>query len=372
MSTKKEEYLVQLDGLRMVAVLMVLYDHWRGPENKLPFGELGVTLFFVLSGFLITRILLTSKAKTYGQVGGLKNYLKKFYIRRTIRIFPIYYLSILVLYVLQDPSVRGKMKWAVLYATNFYTAIYEQWLGVIDHFWSLAVEEQFYIFFPMLIFFIPARYLMTFFYAIIVLSVGLRWYLVAIGKSWVVPYVLMPTCLDAFGLGAIMAYIWMFHQDYFVRLFSNYKLHWLTLGLLVAVVVWSKIGFDTSITSRNIANDVWERLFGSLFFFFLIGGAVVGYKGWMKTLLEHPISSYLGRISYGIYIYHNFVYNYYHSPPTHIVVRGLNKFYRMLPFLDGIWVVKLSILLAITTALASISWFIIEKPINALKDKFSY
>ena len=89
-------HLRQLDGIRFIAVFLVLFDHWMGhidfPVGAI--GALGVTIFFVLSGFLITRILLSSKDRLSNKPnGGLSTYLKTFYIRRTIRIFPIYYLS---------------------------------------------------------------------------------------------------------------------------------------------------------------------------------------------------------------------------------------------------------------------------------------
>ena len=372
MIKKNDEYLVQLDGLRFLAVALVLWDHWMAERNPLPFGKLGVNLFFVLSGFLIARILLSSKDKNYGTVGGLGQYLKKFYIRRTLRIFPIYYLSLLVLWLFNDPSVRGKELWQIFYASNVYIALKKTWLGVTDHFWSLAVEEQFYVFFPLLIFFLPRRWVVPFFGVLIVLSVALRGYFLATNQPWFVSYVSMPTALDAFGFGALMAYAQLYHRVLFEKIFQNRVYLWLSLAALSLVFWLSAQATEAGATQdQNLYINVWERFFASIFFMFLIGGAIVGYGGWFKWLLENPVSNYLGKISYGLYVYHNFVYNHYHSPAAHPVVRLLNKLSQIIPNFEELHPLRVLILFSITTAVATVSWFLIEKPINGLKDKLA-
>lgn len=124
-------HIIQLDGIRFIAVALVLLAHLT--DTTLPLGELGVTMFFVLSGFLITRILMQSRDKLKNEPGGFKKYIRKFLIRRTIRIFPVYYLCIFILYLLGVPSVREHLGWLVLYATNIYMAINEGWMGSVDH-----------------------------------------------------------------------------------------------------------------------------------------------------------------------------------------------------------------------------------------------
>ena len=368
MIQKEESYFKQLDGVRFVAVALVLWDHWMGEFNKIPFGALGVNLFFVLSGFLITRILLNSKDKYQPQTNGLGTYLKKFYIRRTIRIFPVYYLTIFVLFLLNVPPVRQTWGWCVLYASNVYIAIYQRWMGTIDHLWSLAVEEQFYIFFPLTVFFVPRRHFLKLTAAMIIGSVLLRLYCSLTGVWWGVPYVLMPTCLDAFGLGGLMAYLFTYQSELYVKIISQTKYLIISLLLLVLVLILSK----TYTEPHNIMFNVWERLAASIFGFFFIGKAVLGYGGILKHILEHPICSYLGRISYGIYIYHNFVYNFYHTTTGHPTLRILNRVYQYFPILVGSQVFIVATSLVLTVALASVSWFLIEKPINNLKDRFTY
>ncbi len=153
----QNNYIKQLDGLRFVAVTLVLIDHWTGDALNFPISYLGVCMFFVLSGFLITRILLQAKEKDEKFARGHGFSLKQFYIRRTIRIFPVYYLTIFILYLLNEPPIREKIAWYLTYSTNIYVALKHTWLGSSDHLWSLAVEEQFYLFFPFVVLFIPLR-----------------------------------------------------------------------------------------------------------------------------------------------------------------------------------------------------------------------
>ncbi|TDB64437.1 acyltransferase family protein [Arundinibacter roseus] len=367
MRTTNHGYLIQLDGLRFIAVALVLVDHWLAEINVIPFGPLGVTLFFVLSGFLITRILLVSKEKNFGQEGGLGRYLRKFYFRRTVRIFPIYYLTIAVLFVMNVPPVRETLAWCLLYATNIYIAINQHWLGVIDHFWSLAVEEQFYIFFPFVIFFIPGKWLVQFLVGMSIFSILLRVYFFTAGYEWMVNYVSMPTCLDSFGLGGLMAWLQLNRPTLFVKVFEKTRWIWLTLLGWILVVYWSK-SFDEI---HNFANDVVDRLISSVFCFFLIGKAVLGYGGVMKWFLENSVSNYLGKISYGMYVYHNFVYNHFHSSPSHPTIRLLNKIESWFPVLNDSLIFQLMLFFALTTLLAALSWHIVEKPINSLKDKYA-
>lgn len=367
MRATKNGYLLQLDGLRFLAVALVLVDHWLAEFNTIPYGPLGVTLFFVLSGFLITRILMVSREKNIDQEGGMGSYLKKFYIRRTLRIFPIYYLTVAVLYALDVAPVRDTIGWCMLYATNIYIAYNQHWMGVIDHFWSLAVEEQFYIFFPFLIFLTPRRWLVTALVSMIVMSVLLRLYFFLAGYEWMVNYVSMPMCLDSFGLGGIMAWLQLRKPEVFVKLFNKTWLIWLSLAAWILVQYWSKAHVEI----HNIANDVVDRLVSSIFCFFLIGKAVIGYTGPMRWFLENSVSSYLGKISYGMYLYHNFIYNHFHTQPTHPTLRLLHKIQNWAPALGNSQVFQMFLFFALTALLAALSWQFIEKPINNLKDRYA-
>jgi peptidoglycan/LPS O-acetylase OafA/YrhL len=147
-----KERIPTLDGLRGLAVLLVVWQHLPrgllGPAgDALRFavqpGYLGVDLFFVLSGFLITRILLADRAR--------RRPLRHFLVRRFARIFPIYYLLILAMWWLEPGS---HLAWCAAYLSNFYFALHRE-PSPMEHTWSLAVEEHFYLVWPLAVGFLP-------------------------------------------------------------------------------------------------------------------------------------------------------------------------------------------------------------------------
>lgn len=145
-------YMPHLDGLRAFAVGLVIYSHWMPGhyQFKLPWGSAGVQLFFVLSGFLITGILLRCRTSV-----ARLSALRAFYVRRILRIFPLFYCVLLLAYVLNIEPVRETVFWHLPYLSNFYFFSIGRWDGDISHFWSLAVEEQFYLFWPAIVMFVP-------------------------------------------------------------------------------------------------------------------------------------------------------------------------------------------------------------------------
>ena len=163
----EDRHIIQLDGLRFFAVLMVMIGHWLQWQwsnqflMDLPFVH-GVTLFFVLSGFLITRILLKRKDELISTKTETKQLFKNFYIRRFLRISPIYYLLIFSFFIIDYKNTRDLFPWLLTYSSNIFQSINNVYVGEFNHFWSLAVEEQFYLFWPFIIIFVkPNRVLLT-------------------------------------------------------------------------------------------------------------------------------------------------------------------------------------------------------------------
>jgi len=369
---KQETYFSQLDGVRFLAVGLVLIDHWLAERNVLPLGPLGVTMFFVLSGFLITRILIQSKLKDDDSGRSHWFSVKQFIIRRSIRIFPIYFLAIFVLYILNVPPVRDTIWWCLTYSINLYIASKEHWMGTIDHLWSLAVEEQYYLIFPYLILFLPTKHYLKVLISMIFISVGTRMFLFFNGNDQVIQFVLMPTCLDSFGLGGLLAYFFTFKKETYFKEICNYKYLIMSLLLLIMFFYFSRQYQLSSNQTHHFGNLVLERFMASLFCFFLIAKAVSGYEGIMKWVLKNPVSSYLGRISYGLYLYHNFIYNFYHTPQTSLVLRVLHRIQKNIPVITQNIVFELTYFFGITLIVATISWYCIEKPVNNLKKYFTY
>lgn len=366
----KTNYIKSLDGIRFLAVSLVLFDHWSGDKLGFPASYLGVCLFFVLSGFLITRILLSAKENDTTLNRGHGFSLKRFFVRRTLRIFPIYYLTLAILFILNVQPVRSKIFWLITYMSNNYIAIMSNWLGSVDHLWSLAVEEQFYIFFPFLILFLPIKNLQKALYFLIVLAIVLRAYFYVSGASWIQPYVLMPTCLDAFGLGGLLAFSVYYQKSTALKYLRKPVVPLIGILIYVLTVIWLKSVSE----DHNYVSIIFLRLSESLISVGIIGFLVVrdSEKKWLHRLFEWSPLVYIGKISYGIYIYHNFIYNPYHSTANNILVRLTNRITGF--FEDGFIGISIKIifLYIVVVLLATASWFLIEKPINKLKSKYGY
>ena len=209
-------HIPALDALRGVAVLAVLLYHFgshTAPEGTvgrltstlLRLGGSGVDLFFVLSGFLITGILYDSK--------GRGRYFRDFYVRRSLRIFPLYYVvligGLLVLPALGvgvDAGPASDRPWLWVYGTNAVQATRGAYVfGWFDHFWSLAVEEHFYLVWPLVIAALGRRAAMGASLGCVATAVVSRWALVANGDHAIAAYVATPCRLDALAVGAFLA-----------------------------------------------------------------------------------------------------------------------------------------------------------------------
>lgn len=344
----------QLDSLRTFAVLFVLIDHWIPGEQWFKifrFGMVGVTMFFVLSGFLITQILLQSRKDN--ELNGRNNFhsIKQFYIRRTLRIFPVYYVTLFFLWIFNIQSIRDKIIWFLLYASNIYFYEYQKFDGSLSHLWTLAVEEQFYIIWPFIILFTPSKYL---FKTIIAITVfGIFFSPLSLYFSDVVCYstdfldFLTPSCMDSFGLGAILAYFRVNRNEMFKFEGRNFYI------IFSAVILMVFVNFYT----ENIFAKLFYNFNISLLSLFLISRSSIGFKGLTGKILDNKVLIYLGKISYGLYLFHNFI---------PLIWKSLN-----LPVINNVSI-RFIIYFLVLTALASLSWYILEKPVNSLKKRFVY
>jgi peptidoglycan/LPS O-acetylase OafA/YrhL len=200
--TRRHKYMPQLDGLRALAVALVAYSHWIPLKYQtfFGFGIAGVQLFFVLSGFLITGILLRCR-----ELPERRNALRSFYARRFLRIFPLYYATLAACYVLGVNSARSSIFWHLAYLSNFYFFNLGGWEGPLSHFWSLAVEEQFYLIWPAIVLFVPQRYLAASIVGLWLSGVASRAVLPALLPETRLIIALPNMNFDALGLGAILA-----------------------------------------------------------------------------------------------------------------------------------------------------------------------
>jgi peptidoglycan/LPS O-acetylase OafA/YrhL len=356
MKNNTSQYFSQLDSLRAIAVLMVIISHWFSKEHFLnrytANGVNGVTLFFVLSGFLITGILLKSKHKVE-EGSSIRKAFKVFYMRRSLRIFPVYYLLLFVLLVLNLSSVRVSFWWHFFYASNFYFWIKDAFAGSLSHLWSLAVEEQFYLVWPAIILLVTRRFL-TYVLLTGVLA-GVLFRLVMVTDLSDMGRLLMPGSLDSFCIGGLFAY----GRSNMTSWYKYYlaKQQWFILLAFVLIVIVHLPAFRM----LSIAQfSVIYFLFISIAFGILINRVSYNIEiPFLKQILNNKGLLYIGKISYGIYLFHNFIPNFY----------GLS--FSGIPSFFSIYLTQL-LRLVVLLFLYSLSWFLVEEPLLVLKHRFEY
>ncbi len=348
-------YMPYLDGLRALAVFGVLISHFAYNKHWLienaQWGRLGVDLFFVLSGFLITQILLRYRDNSQNFKDCFMH-LRIFYSRRALRIFPIYYLTILIAALLGYEPIRNFLFWHLTYTLNI--AIFlspTSQFGASHHFWSLAIEEQFYLIWPLIILLIPPKRLRYVMFGFIVIGVISRMSPIFIRDFSMDP--LVNTRFDVLGLGALLALYR--HQP---LTFAKEKLFLLiagvTSGLPLVILVMTN-GFSPNL--RPMANVLVE--FGiSLFFMGIIDAAAYARTWRILTPLGWKPIRYIGKISYGIYLYHPFV------QLTIIHIWGAFKI-----TIPSSSLAQLLLYSSGSILFASISWYLVERPINSLKKR---
>lgn len=373
MISSKPVYFEQLNGIRFIAVFLVLIDHWLIPINPFSFfGHLGVVMFFVLSGFLITRILFENADSCRANHSSPIVKMVRFIYRRSLRIFPIYFLLLAVGGIFSLSNFSEIAGWLVSYTPNFYIILHNRWMGVWDHLWSLAVEEQYYLFFPYFIFFISAAKYPRLLIWMLLIGIGSRlsFFLLAsheVKESfWMISYVNPLAAIDSFGLGGILAYLYHYKNVQFVNLVSRSYFLPISLLAFAGILYLSHVSIYTH---DNMWAIVFERFFAGLFSFFLIAQAI-GSRSWMLgRFLTFSWVSYIGQISYGIYLYHNVVYNYYHEKGNTIIGYLATFLPNLNVELPNFILLKFVLSLIIVIILASFSWFFIEKPINRFKNR---
>lgn len=306
-------YFPNLNGLRFLAALLVLLDHIEslksafGLPNRsaLPFfyalGKLGVVLFFVLSGFLITYLLMTEQQHTRTIS------IKKFYIRRMLRIWPLYFLIVIFalwiapgLSVLKIPyfeSCLGRGNDLVIAALMFCLCSNGvlAWFGSVPfavQSWSIGTEEQFYLIWPWLI--KKCRNKFVTFLAVIIAYNGIKFLLLFLQSYWPFAQQILEFWyyfnIDCMAIGAIAAYLLFTQKDTWLKWIFHPVTQW---GIYA--IVLTLIGFGFKFPSFHF------EIF-SVFFAIILLNLAGNPQSVLR--LQYPWLDYLGRISYGIYMYH--------------------------------------------------------------------
>jgi peptidoglycan/LPS O-acetylase OafA/YrhL len=352
--------MVQLDALRAIAVALVLIFHfWPASRAYVLLGPIGVRLFFVLSGFLITGILLKSRELVDAGEQGRRFALGRFYVRRFLRIFPLYYLALLIVWTGRVSGAREGIWWHVSYLSNLHFFLRKDF-GRLGHLWSLAVEEQFYLFWPCVILFTPRRWLPA--VTLGAIAIGPVFRLVATPLlrndfTTILPF----GCLDSLGLGAYLALATepAFRSHPLIRQPTS---AWAWAGALVFLVHQVAWYLGAWPLLRIVMFDLGVAFPGV----WLVKRSSEKMGGLAGRILEFAPLRYVGTISYGIYVYHPMVPSLFtkaarHAGYPHLFAPLGDKTLRFALFYS-----------AASIAIAAISWHWFEAPINRLKARFEY
>jgi peptidoglycan/LPS O-acetylase OafA/YrhL len=344
-----------IDGLRGLAILGVLLFHVQIAHLSL--GWTGVELFFVISGFLITRILLANRDKPY--------YFRNFYVRRSLRIFPIYYLVIAIYFGVcafqKDFHTLKVMPFYLVYlqtipqlTSNLTDA------PMLIHTWTLAIEEQFYFLWPLAVLFLRGRQFVIALVALCAISLALRFATLGFDS----PYLILgwlPVQLDSLAAGALLAFAASevsgerFQRGSGIAFLAGAA----ALGLIVA-----KTGLWVYWTPAT-----WSHLPTSPLLLTALACTFAGIIG--LTASDHPLTRWLsfpplaryGKVSYGIYLFHPYVFSLLDS-----LWDDYRRHHLPFHFARGLMLIAK---LGLSYAVAKLSWAAIENPINRLKDRFT-
>jgi len=351
-----------LTTFRAFAFLAVFLFHAGG----LGAGYLGVQAFFVLSGFLLTPILLGMKASL-----GTKDFFLHFYGRRTLRIFPLYYFYLaIVAFIAYTFSFQNgyvsrfftQLPWAVTFTYDFFHASrYFQPTPLLAHFWSLAVEEQFYLVWPLAIFILPGKYIKFFLILTSFSGLLLRISIALFSLKYSVPfidsktdlviYVLPFSNFDAFAIGGFFALYVKSRSSISVWLYILlvYVVGLTTSWLSTDNIDWLDLGYPSFM--RDSYKYVWGYSVMNLLFAYILIN--VRDRKFMPFIFENGWLNYLGKISYGLYVYH--------YPITWII-------YSIFDVVPGY--IRIAVGLVVTIFISAISFELMEKRFIILKDKY--
>jgi len=333
-----------LDGIRALAVLLVIASHFGFEWIN---GALGVLIFFVLSGFLITWLMLKELDKT-GTVS-----LKNFYRRRMLRIFPAFYafwIAGVAIYLVRGHHLDWGQAWsAFFYVSNYWMALVPSSCMLFPHTWSLSIEEQFYLLWPAL-------------------------FLLGLKNPRRLPWFLGAAIIAVWVHRAVLFLVFNVPQEYLYRAFDT-RLDHLAVGCLLAILLRKGVLYGLA---RFLTRSVWLPVLtlgllfaaqaghGSPTFIYTVGYAVEPLLTacfllqliWFSDtgawrIVEHPVTRYLGRISYPLYLWQQLT---------------LFTAKRMM---EGQHVaIQFAFALAVTVAFASASYYVVEKPFLRMKSRY--
>lgn len=350
-------YFTGLNGLRAIAAIAVLISHitlgleafdldpfifggYEGKPKGLELASYGVTLFFVLSGFLITYLLLKEKEKT------ATINIRSFYMRRILRIWPLYYtyliLSLIVIYFSPLKYDFEGLGYYIFFMANI-PYILGKAMPLAGHYWSMGVEEQYYLFWPHLV--KRNQKLLLVSLLIICMLVFLKLFFHFIYVKPFIESCIHLSRIHCMLIGAVGAILYFQNHALFLKVVSNIFVRLIAWGVLILVVIHQ----------FHVASVVDSEIFAVISLVLIMEQIGHGKK---LISLENKLFNFLGKISYGIYVVHP------------LVIFGVTILFDSLDLHLG-YVGTYLVICLVTILLAYVSYWCIEKPFLKLKNKFA-
>jgi peptidoglycan/LPS O-acetylase OafA/YrhL len=278
-------------------------------------------------------------------------------VRRALRLFPAFFLVLGVAVWAEVPLARETWPWHAAYLSNVFIAGDGRWQGHLSHFWSLAVEEQFYLVWPWLVVFAPSRWLGAVVAAAVLLGPMSRFAAASAGLTEPFWALVPGGSADSLGLGAWVALAAMTGSDGRPRVAVR---SWLPV---VTGSLWVGLQIAGAVASLPPAVAVWRQVLQGVVFAWVVSRAVGGFAGPGGRALAHPVATCVGRISYGVYLIHAF------AP---VVVFALARTLGLDALAPTSAFARAGLYAAATLALAGLMWRVIERPVLAWKSHVPY
>jgi peptidoglycan/LPS O-acetylase OafA/YrhL len=357
----KRNYYDAFDGLRGIAILMVILYHIAGFNVLFEWGWLGVDLFFVLSGFLITEILLNTESKV--------NFFRNFYLRRAFRILPLYYFTTVLFLWLSASIPQWREQWLFYKPSLLYLFFnLHNWLVIFSsshlkkemflHYWSLSVEEQYYFLWPLAIYFLKSRkkleiLLLSLLLMVILFRAGL---FVWFGDSPKLFFLHFNTRIDGLLIGSL-AGVYKFY-------YGNKVCQLIKRTTIVSLLIYSIFALVVEFSGSSFPHFV---IFGytvvSFVFSYMAVLLVYHKENVFFRLVTGSFLQLIGKISFGLYVYH-WIFLVLLRPHVSQLLLRVKRDLGDLNMLSAI----LCIVLSFAAAMASYYFF--EKPILRWKKNY--
>lgn len=368
-----------LDVLRFLAAMSIVVMHgynavigWEGlpgpiqkfPGERFPASEnmndlglwlmtfvnnldFGVEFFFLISGFLITYLMI-SEINVTGKI-----HIPKFYFRRALRIWPLYFLVLGIIPLLASITEEQEPNyiWNIFFANNYIAIIQKGYEPMVAHFWSISIEEHFYLFWPLLLAVIPLKKMPQLFASVIFIAILSRIYFYNTSPEWYNHVRLNTLCrMDTLAIGGWLAWF-VFHAKNFEFRVSGW------IRILVYLCFLYLISAEPAHEMSTPVMAVFKRFIYTSFLVFILMNYLFNPNA-LFNFKKKNILHYLGKISFGIYLWHNILFPF--------IIKKIVWDYK----LDGFFMFWL-IYLSITFLLAVISYELFEKHFLKLKDRFA-